>query len=445
MSRDETHVARTVFRLAGVLSLLLAFGVAGCTTGTFESGGDDDTVADDDDTVPTDDDDDAQGNHPPEIVSSPVTVFELAAGLGGNFVSGQLFVSSSRTDEVRVYDAQTLAFVQAFTHELFSEVASESFTYGPNGLAFNERGNLVVAAYGWFVEFDDYGVEYARYPKVEPEATENIIFDRLGNLYTTTSTGGTDRLNKYSAANYAFETTLAVPAGAGQLTGITFDGYENDNRLYLASQTDNRVHIAETDPSFTTFTWTSYLDGSGNPANLEGIQFNVTGELVAAAGDLIRYDVLTGDRVGSFDAPNDAFPVPVRVDNDGNIYTSDYENGSGTASADIFRFTPDGSAYIETNDPLLYGPFGLAISGTVLSGDPPVEYGYVVTATDADGDVLEYALDQGPPGMWIDASSGELNWWVTSQEAGVHDVTVSVSDGRGGTDSQSYVLEIVGG
>ncbi len=35
--------------------------------------------------------------------------------------------------------------------------------------------------------------------------------------------------------------------------------------------------------------------------------------------------------------------------------------------------------------------------------------------------------------------------WVTSQEAGTHDVTVSVSDGHGGTDSQSYVLEIAGG
>jgi len=426
--------------LAGIAALAL-----GCT-GTFESGtGDDDTAADDDDDVAADDDDHDPGNHPPQILSSPVTPFEIATGLGGNFVSGQLFVSSSRTDEVRVYDAQTLAFVQSFTHELFSEVASESFTYGPNGLAFNERGNLVVAAYSAFVEFSDYGVEYARYPKVDPEATENVIFDRLGNLYTTTSTGGTDRLNKYAAADYAFETTLTVPAGAGQLTGITFDGYENDNRLYLASQTDNRIHIAETDPGFTTFTWTSYLDGDGNPANLEGIQFNVTGELVAAAGDMIRYDVMTGDRVGSFDAANDALPVPVRVDNDGNIYVSDYENGSGTAPADIFKFTPDGSSYIETNDPDLWGPFGLAISGTVLSGDPPVEYLYEVVATDADGDPLEYALDEGPASMWMDPTTGELSWWITSQEAGVYDVTVSVSDGRGGSDSQSYVLEIVGG
>jgi len=78
-------------------------------------------------------------------------------------------------------------------------------------MAFNERGNLVVAAYADFVEFSDYGVEYAVYPKAAAEATENVIFDALGNLYTTTATGGTDKLNQYRAEDYAFEMTIAVP------------------------------------------------------------------------------------------------------------------------------------------------------------------------------------------------------------------------------------------
>ncbi len=435
-------------RTTTIITLLagLTLALAGCP----ERGDDDDDVADDDDTAQDDDDtgqddDDSEANQPPDIISTPETVFEIASQFNGNFEPGELFVSSSRTDEVRVYDAETLALVSSFTHELFGEVASTAYTYGPNGLSFNARGNLVVAAYSAFVEFSDYGVEYARYDKVAEEATENIIFDRQGNLYTTTATGGTDQLNKYRAVDYTFETTVAVPAGAGQLTGITFDGYENDNRLYLASQTDNRIHIAETDASFTTFTWTDSLDGSGNPANLEGIQFNMTGELVAAAGDLIRYDVQSGAVIGSFDAPNDAFPVPVRVDNDGNIYTADYEDGSGSASADIFRFTPDGSSYIETNDPDLYGPFGLAISGTVLSGDPPVLYMYEVVATDPDGDDLAFTLLEGPAGMTLDAVTGMLTWWVTSQEIGQHTITIEVSDGNGETDEQTFTLEIAGG
>jgi hypothetical protein len=81
-------------------------------------------------------------------------------------------------------------------------------------------------------------------------------------------------------------------------------------------------------------------------------------------------------KLGTFDGPDDAFPVPLRVDNEGNIYTADYENGGGTVSADIFKFTPAGDFLLKANDPGLFGPFGLAISGTVLAGDPPVEWSY---------------------------------------------------------------------
>jgi hypothetical protein len=34
------------------------------------------------------------------------------------------------------------------------------------------------------------------------------------------------------------------------------------------------------------------------------------------------------------------------------------------------RFSPDGSSFITTNDPHLFGPFGLTISGTDLPGGP---------------------------------------------------------------------------
>ena len=128
-------------------------------------------------------------NSPPEIISEPVTKVVLSAPTGA-FTPGRIFLSSSRTDEVRAYDAETLEFIGAFTHPLFSDVNSTSFTFGPNGMAFNKRGNLVVAAFSHFVEFEGFGVEFARYPKLNEEATESIIFDRLGNLYTTTATGG---------------------------------------------------------------------------------------------------------------------------------------------------------------------------------------------------------------------------------------------------------------
>ena len=130
------------------------------------------------------------------------------------------------------------------------------------------------------------------------------------------------------------------------------------------------------------------------------------GELVAAAGDLVRYNVMGGVKLGTFDAPADEFPVPLRVDNEGNIYTSDYENGGGTVSADIFKFSPEGLLLVNENDAGLLGPFGLAISGTVLAGDPPVAWSYVLAASDPDGDPLTYKLVSGPPDMFLDPATG---------------------------------------
>ena len=382
------------------------------------------------------------GNQPPVWTSEPETSIVLAEIYESDFEPGRIYLSSSRTDEIRVYDANSLAFLETFTHPAFSAVNSTLFTYGPNGAAFNERGNLVVAAYDAFVEFSDEGVEYKTYPKVAAEATENIIFDALGNLYTTTSTGGTDKLNQYAAADYAFVQSIAVPPGAGQLTGITFDGY---GRLYLASQTDNTIHVTDFNVDFVSFTWAKKLSGAGNPGNLEGLQFNANGQLVAAAGDLVRYDVNNGVKLGTFDDPGDAFPVPLRVDNEGNIYTADYENGSGTLPADIFKFAPDGQFLTKANDPGLFGPFGLALSGTVLAGDPPVLWTYPLAATDPDGDPLTYALVQGPPDMVLDANTDTLSWSVTSEDIGEHDIVLEVSDGQGGLAQQMFTLVVSAG
>ncbi len=382
-------------------------------------------------------------NAPPVWDSMPTTDIILEDIFETAFEPGQVFLASSRTDEVRVYDGNSLAFLQAFTHPEFSENPSDLYTYGPNGMAFNERGNLVVAGYDAFVEFDDYGTEYAVYPKVAAEATENLIFDALGNLYTTTATNGSDRLNQYAAADYAFVQQIALPPGAGQLTGITFDGYGS---LYLASQSDNTIHV--TNPfskGFTEFTWMKTLSGAGNPGNFEGIQFNATGELVAAAGDLVRYNAMAGTKLGTFDGPDDAFPVPLRVDNEGNIYTSDYENGSGSVSADIFKFTPAGDFLLKVNDPGLFGPFGLAISGTVLAGDPPVAWNYQLAATDPDGDELTYAIVSGPPDMFLDLNTDVLTWYVTSEDIGMHDVELSVSDGVNPPVPQTFTLIVSAG
>src|SRR5690606_7369916 len=70
-------------------------------------------------------------------------------------------------------------------------------------------------------------------------------------------------------------------------------------------------------------------------------------------------------------------------------------------------------------------------------------YTYAVRALDAKGDALAFALDTAPNGMSIDAGTGIITWQTASGDLGPHEVTIRVSDGRGGSDTQSFTLTVV--
>src|SRR5207244_7843559 len=84
-----------------------------------------------------------------------------------------------------------------------------------------------------------------------------------------------------------------------------------------------------------------------------------------------------------------------------------------------------------------------------LTSLPPVQatinemYRYQVTATDPDKDPLTYSLPTAPGGMTIDSASGLVSWRPTAAQFGSNAVTVQVSDGRGGTNAQSFTINVV--
>ena len=68
---------------------------------------------------------------------------------------------------------------------------------------------------------------------------------------------------------------------------------------------------------------------------------------------------------------------------------------------------------------------------------------YDVDASDADtGDVLSYALIQGPAGMTIEAGTGQLHWTPGVAQTGTHDVSVKVTDAGGLSATQSFQLTV---
>jgi len=81
-------------------------------------------------------------------------------------------------------------------------------------------------------------------------------------------------------------------------------------------------------------------------------------------------------------------------------------------------------------------------SAPVTAATEGQPYAYQITASDADGDALSYALNVAPAGMLIDAASGLITWTPGATQVGVHPVTVAVQDSSGLSATQSFAITV---
>lgn len=93
--------------------------------------------------------------------------------------------------------------------------------------------------------------------------------------------------------------------------------------------------------------------------------------------------------------------------------------------------------------------FSLFINGPPeITGSPTTEhlattlYQYQIIATDPNNDALAFSLTQATAGMSV-SGSGLVTWTPTMDQLGSHEVSVQVSDGRGGMASQSWSIEVL--
>src|SRR5262249_23167822 len=76
-------------------------------------------------------------------------------------------------------------------------------------------------------------------------------------------------------------------------------------------------------------------------------------------------------------------------------------------------------------------------------GNRNTAYAYPATAPDKDGDPLSFFLTSGPGGMSVSRDTGLVTWTPAASQFGADDVTLTVSDGRGGTATQSYTVNVL--
>ena len=169
--------------------------------------------------------------------------------------------------------------------------------------------------------------------------------------------------------------------------------------------------------------------------------------LTGTVGQLYSYDVEASDGNGdiltySLDIPANGMTI------DGSTGLIQWTPGSTqTGSSYVKVRVEDGNGGADTQSFFINVAASSNAAPTIDSTAPLTAtvdelYTYDVSASDADGDPLTFALTQSPAGMSITSSTGLIQWTPGVSQEGSHPVTVSVDDGNSGTDTQSFTVVV---
>ncbi len=231
-----------------------------------------------------------------------------------------------------------------------------------------------------------------------------------------------------------------TPDGVPYFTYRTLQGAQS---LVPGQSTETRI-LEFYDPDQAQFTYDLVILGSLNQAPtiisvpdieaLAGKPYVYDAQASDPDGDSLAYSLTTSPPDMTIDATTGRTTwSPTTTDIGNHSVTVRVEDGRGGTAEQRFVLStiqpPPNRSPVITSVPV--------VQASVGDG-----YHYDVTVTDADDDLLTFALTTGPAGLSINPQTGEVTWIPAGDQLGISEVHVEVSDGRGGTAAQSFSVVV---
>ncbi|MDA8745661.1 putative Ig domain-containing protein, partial [Rubripirellula amarantea] len=324
---------------------------------------------------------------------------------------------------------------------------------GPRGAAFDSTTSTVV----WQPDDNQYGEQefVVRVTDVFGAFSDQVfrVDVRCGNLAPAiTSLPGTrgvaGRFYTYAVRGDDPEKGELTFALQSPPSGMTIDPTTGLIRWRPTTEQigNHTVSISVTDPLGATGTQ-SYTIAVSDPASSDAVGRSIT---------ITSAPVYTVDVGETY-----SYPITVQNAADGAVTyaLADAPTGLEISSAGLISWNPTAGDLGEhvvsvtaTNSEgtIARQTYLLSVVSNVLPefvSSPTTQvtagetYRYLAKATDADLDPLRYRVVDGPDGLTV-SQSGNVLWTTEIDDIGSHPVTLSVSDGRGGTNEQAFSITV---
>jgi streptogramin lyase len=362
-----------------------------------------------------------QGNQPPKITSSPVT----------QVLFGQVYTYKVEATDP---DGDPITF---------------HLRRGPVGMQLHPTSGVL----SWTPSNQDQG----NHP-VEVEARDNSgAFDTQFFVVTVRSANSPPKITSQPVTTatenrpYTYTVTATDPDGdnisfslSASPTGMKIDAATG---LILwtpawGSKGDHIITIVASDGTVKdTQTFTLKVSAGNRPPTITS-----TPPTIAKEGQEYRYPVVASDPDGhslTFKLTNHPTGMqihpssglvtwtPTVKDQGVHLITITVEDSEGESTNQSYMLTVSGA-----NNP----PKFTSTPVTIAEQHQP--YIYQATAIDPDRDTLSFKLLKAPAGMKIDPATGSVTWTPSQSDVGKHAVSIEVSDGLGGTDTQDFEITV---